>query len=244
MEKFSSKKALIILDIMNKAEKPLGTWAITNALIHKGIDVSQATVGRLLNKLEQEAFLKKQYNNQGRTITQKGRDFLSSKMLEEKLNPHYQQLSEIINSNTLQKFLMVLEARKAIECATARLAARNASENQIKELEGIVKKREEAIQRSEAIYQYDIAFHSLVAESSGNKILSLLYKTISIQGQQSELFEMIRKKVAGKYESSHKAICEAIKNRDEDLAEKYMIDHIESLISDVKAYGEKYLSKR
>lgn len=244
MEKSGNKKALIILDILNKAEKPLGTWAITNALIHKGVDVSQATVGRLLNELEQEEFLKKQHNNQGRTITQKGREFLSSKILEEKLNPHYQQLSELINGNTLQKFLMVLEARKAIESATARLAARNANENQIKELENIVKKREEAIQKHEAIYQYDIAFHSLIAESSGNKILSLLYQTISIQGQQSKLFEMIRNKVAGKYESSHRAICEAIKNRDETLAEKYMINHIESLISDVEVYGEKYLSKR
>ncbi|MCE5256442.1 MAG: FCD domain-containing protein [Spirochaetaceae bacterium] len=242
MEKPGSKKALLILDILSKSEKPLGTWAITNELKRRGFDVSPATTGRLLNDLEQEGLLKKQDNNQGRTITHRGREFLSSKILEEKLTPNCQQLSELVNSNTLQKFLMVLEARKAVESATARLAAKNASADQIMELERIVNKREEAIRRSETVHKYDIEFHSLIAESSGNKILSLLYQTISVQGQQSEMFEMIRKKDAGKYESSHRAICEAIKNRDENLAEKCMINHIESLMSDVMEYGEKFFN--
>jgi len=240
----TKKKALIVLEILNNAEKPIGTWNITNILIQRGINISYATVGRILNELEEKGYLEKSEGNKGRKITRKGKEFFESKMLEERLNPNYQELREIISSNTLQKFLMVLEARESIEFSTARLAAKNATEDQVAELERIVNKREEAIKKHETIHQSDIEFHSLIAEASGNKVLSLLYQTISVQGQQSELFELIRKKTGDKYENSHRAIYEAIKNRDEELAGQRMINHIESLMNDVIEYGKKYIDKK
>ena len=41
-----------ILEIINEADEPVGSWYIVNALNDMGIEVSSATVGRELNQLE------------------------------------------------------------------------------------------------------------------------------------------------------------------------------------------------
>ena len=63
---------IMILKIIEDSNKPIGTWAVENKLREENVDVSTATVGRILSRLESLEYLEK-YKNEGRIITSEGR---------------------------------------------------------------------------------------------------------------------------------------------------------------------------
>jgi len=240
METRTTPREQIILEAIQDSAEPLGAWNLAELLARKGINVGTSTVGRMLNHLEKQGYLTKSNVNQGRTITRKGKALLKRIAQEQMLRPINEQLGEVINTNILGKYLMVLEARKVIERTTVRLAAQNITKNELRQLGRIVAQREESLKKAESIAPHDIAFHSLIATASRNEVLSLLYQTIATLGQQSQRFENIRKRVAGPYLNSHREILNALKQRDADLAEKRITQHIDALISDVKKYWQEF----
>ncbi len=239
MEKLEDKLELLILEIIKGADEPIGSWALQNMLREKGVEKSAATIGRILNKLELMGYLKKE-KFKGRTITTRGLEAIKATKTLNKIDYHKKQLDKFINTRVLKDYLMVLEARKAIEGITAKKAAVHATDKEIQELENILKRQKHNYEVGKSIARTDIDFHKTIAAASGNKVLEALYHIISTFGQQSELFEFIRAKVASPYMISHTKIFNAIKNRDPEEAEKNMIEHIDNLIEDVKKYWHVY----
>jgi GntR family transcriptional repressor for pyruvate dehydrogenase complex len=233
MEITLSDRERIMLATIRESPLPLGSWSLVDLLARKGIEVSASTVGRMLYHLEKRGCLSKNNRNLGRTITAKGKALLERIQQEQNLLPLSEQLGRAIN-----RYLMVLEARKVIEVATVRLAAKNITDAELRKLERIVIRRERSYRRAESIMPHDIAFHSLIAAASRNEVLSLLYRTIAAQGQQSRRFEYIRKQVGAPYLNSNREILNALKNRDAALAEKRIRQHLVTLISDVKKFLE------
>ncbi len=125
------EREAILLEIVRRSDRPLGSWNLVELLSSKGINLSASTVGRLLNQLERRGCLSKKNCNQGRTITSEGAALLDLREREQALQPLSEQLGSVIHTNVLETYLQVLEARKVIERATARLAARNISEGQL-----------------------------------------------------------------------------------------------------------------
>jgi GntR family transcriptional repressor for pyruvate dehydrogenase complex len=241
METRLTDRERVMLETIRESPLPLGSWNMVDLLARKGIDVSASTVGRMLNHLEKRGYLSKNNVNQGRTITAKGTALLERIQQQRSLQPLSERLGEAINTNVLDRYLKVLEARKVIEGATVRLAAENISEAELRKLERIVTRREQSHHRNESVMPYDIAFHSLIAAASRNEVLSLLYQTIAAQGQQSRRFEYIRKQVGAPYLNSNRNILNALKERDAALAEKLIKRHLDTLISDVKKYWHTFL---
>jgi len=241
MESRIAERERVLLQMIRQSPQPLGAWNLVELLAEKRLEVSVSTVGRMLNHLEKQGYLSKRNCNQGRTITSKGKAFLERIEREQMLRPFSEQLGEAIGTNVLSRYLMVLEARKVIERATMRLAAQNISEEELHELERIVARREESLRKGESIARHDIAFHELIARASRNEVLSLLYKTIATQGQQSKRFESIRKRVGGLALSSHREILAALRKRDPDLAEQRITQHIDELISDLQKYWHEFV---
>ncbi len=233
------EKELITLEIIQDAEEPIGSWALADLLAEKGYSISTATVGRMLNKLENLGYLKKE-KYKGRIITDKGEDAIRDTNLIQKINYHKKELEKYINTKVLEDFLMVLEARLSIERTTARLAAENITVEEIAKLERIINKQEQNYQNNESITKCDLDFHKTIARASGNKVLETLYHILSFSGQQSEIFEYLREKIGAPYMVSHRHILEAIKAKDPHNSEKSMVEHIENLIKDVKSYWEKF----
>jgi GntR family L-lactate dehydrogenase operon transcriptional regulator len=241
METRLADREQIVLEMIRQSPQPLGAWNLAELLAQKGVNVGASTVGRMLNHLETLGYLSKKNCNQGRTITAKGKTLLDRIERERMLRPISEQLGEVINTNVLGKYLMVLEARKVIERATVRLAARNISEEELRELGRIVARREESLRKGESIAPHDIAFHGLIAAASRNEVLSLLYQTIATQGQQSQRFELIRRRVGGPSLKSHREILNALQQRDANLAEQRITQHIDALISDLQKYWHEFL---
>jgi len=242
MDMTFTDREITILEVIGEYGEPLGAWNLAELLDDKGIHVGTSTVGRTLNRLEKHGFLTKQQSNQGRSITEKGRAFLSDYRQEMQLKPLSRRLRDVLNARVLEKYLMVLEARKVLERAIVRLAATEIGTDEIDRLERNVQERENRLRQSKSHADLDIAFHTTIAKACRNQVLSLLYQTITTLGQQSELFQALRQRVGAPYLTSHREILEALKNRDPERAEKSIVQHIDMLIADVKRYWDTYFT--
>jgi len=230
-----------VLETVRDSPIPVGSWNMVDLLSRKGIEVSASTAGRMLNRLEKRGYLSKDNVNQGRRITAKGTAKLERIRQERSLAPLSRRLGEAINTNVLSRYLQVLEARKVIEGASVRLAAKNITAAELQKLKRIVAGRELSYRRGDTVMPHDLAFHSLIAEASRNEVLSLLYQTVAAQGQQSPRFEYIRKQVGGTHMDSHREIYDALRKRNAALAERLILRHLDILIGDVKRYWHRFL---
>lgn len=231
-------KEVAVLDIIYSSNKPMGSWFLVEKLEERGIHISSATTGRILVKLENLGYLVKN-GVKGRVITKEGIKALQDAKTNKKLDYYRDKMDRLIRTEVLENYLMALQARKAIERETARLAAKNITKEELENLKLILKTQEEKKANNESIAEVDINFHKAIAKASGNPILEALYAIVATYGQQSQLFEYIRSQVSSSY-STHGQIYEAIKSRDMDLAEKYMVQHIENLSMDVINFWNKF----
>lgn len=234
-----NNRELTILEIVAKVTEPIGSWYIVNEFEETGITISSATIGRLLNQLEKKGYLEK-HGIKGRTITKQGKEKIKSEYENLKLEEHKKTLDNLINSKVLHKFLMVLEARKAIERTTARLAAEHISNEELDRLKINIEKQQSDYKDNNSIAQDDIDFHKTIALASRNEALYSLYMMLSLMGQQSELFEELRKRVNRHYMSSHKEIYEALEEHSPEKAELYIVRHLDQLALDVNTYWNEF----
>jgi len=230
---------LLILNILKDLNGPVGSGNLTGMLEDLGVNISPASIGRILSGLERNGLLTKD-RNKGRVITRKGFSAMREAQNRKQVDKLRNELDVMLTGKTLQTFLMILEARKIIESATVRMAAENISDEDLAVLERILDEREAHIRKSESISGPDVEFHTLISKASGNKILSLIYQIIARLGQQSELFEYMRKQASGPYLSHHRNIYNALQTRNPDLAENSLKSHLDELIREVQKYWKDH----
>ena len=232
-----------ILHIVQGASTPIGSWALAGLLEEKGLVYSTATIGRILNQLEQQGYLEKK-SYQGRVITKKGEMAIAQASRLKQMEAYKEKLDDIMNSDRLQHFLMVLEARKTIERETARLAAMNITDKELKALRLIEDKRMANHRRSTRHASDDRSFHHLIAQASRNEILIIFSQILSVLSQKTELFDLMGTRTDAPYYIGHRKILEALEKRDSRAAERSMIQHIDKLHEDVRKWGSEHFSSR
>jgi hypothetical protein len=235
----SFEKEIAILECLKENTSPMGSWNLLDKLEKRGLPSSSATVGRVLNHLEHRGYARK-VGASGRTITQKGLEYLTSARISDHMQKHTEMLGPWISSDVLEDYLRVLEARRAIERETARLAAANIKEPELCGLKTLLEEQEKKYRQKESVAEIDVSFHRLIARASCNKVLEVLYSMLFSYGQQSLLFEEIRNQVNAIYMVSHWKIYDALRARDQDSAEAAMVSHIEALMVDVRKYWKKF----
>src|SRR5687768_16344928 len=140
-------------------------------------------------------------------------------------NPAYRELET-------QTIMQVLEARLLIEPHLSQLAATNATDEQIVELEGLLMRADRALANPDDKYltaNYDL--HTAIARASGNEVLthivqSLLemYSTeLHVVDPNSKLAE-----IRARDHARHRLVVSAIAARDGKTAYQAMAGHIES----------------
>ena len=239
MKQILDEKEIIVLACIASSQGPIGSWYLVEKLEERDINISSATIGRILNHLEKLGYVEKE-KFKGRIITKQGIEALEKARTIEKINYHKGELDKMISTKVLEDYIMVLQARKAIERETARLAAQNITEQEIQQIDAILLRQEDRYKNKQSIAEDDISFHKAIAKASRNAVLDSLYSIISTYGQQSRLFEKIRAQVKSPYMISHRDIFNAIKNHDEKAAEQCMMQHMENLIYDVTVYWDEY----
>jgi len=225
---------MITLECLAESSEPVGSIALVDKLHSRGITASSATIGRVLYRLESLGYVYK-VSNQGRCISELGEQALARDRSIRTISEHQKRLTSLITSSSLDGYLSVLEARRAVERESARLAAVHITDTELEHLRELLRQQEIQQPKGESIAQIDVDFHRSIARASRNPVFESLYQVLFAYGQQSPLFEMIRAR-RRKATSAHFGILEALEQHDPKLAEQRMIDHIDNLILDVEDF--------
>ena len=121
----------------------------------------------------------------------------------------------------------LIHVRQVIEPVIAREAAKNRSEQQDLALRSIVERMEKTEIHHE-LAKLDLAFHSELAEASGNPILALIMKPVFQLMPKVKLLMIRKVKQEARYTAAqyHQEICDAITVQDAVRAERAMMDHL------------------
>jgi len=137
-----------------------------------------------------------------------------------------------------QMVLDLLNVRDLIEAETSRLAALNATLEDLKKIENAIADAKNEVEKGGLGLKGDDLFHTAIASSSGNQIYELIMylirdllsksreATLKIHGQPAKTVE------------DHIMIFESIRDRDPERAQKYMKEHLskakDNIISIIK----------
>jgi GntR family transcriptional repressor for pyruvate dehydrogenase complex len=125
-----------------------------------------------------------------------------------------------------------IEVRSAVEPLCARLIARRASDSELEQLERVHHRFIRAVEEEDiaGMAKYDERFHKHIVECSRNKMLIFICKKIDecIRDFRLKTFQVPQN--ARNAIKAHQDIVDAIKARDEEVAELYAKRHI-SLIN-------------
>jgi GntR family transcriptional regulator, transcriptional repressor for pyruvate dehydrogenase complex len=121
----------------------------------------------------------------------------------------------------------VIIARKIFEPGIAYQAARQATTEQISELEEVLHRYEEKVTRDEPILEEDQRFHYLLARMTCNSIVMQIINTLMDTLRESrELFFKYHGNVSLE---GHRRIVSALKSKDPEAASQAMLKHIEEV---------------
>lgn len=229
---------LEILGIMEEVGKPLGSGLLSQLMREKGHELSEATVGRILSNMDRERYTKK-ISFQGRVISEAGLRKLEQLRSRQQRLSYGNKFIETLEMRQKEDVIEILVARKAIERELARLAALNATENDLLQIEGVLREHQKYAQEKRLTEEHDIKFHKLLGLSAKNKVLAAALDLIRNDDQLELILEYIRKQVGEKLVLDHGDIFKAIKARNPERAEKAMALHVQSLIEDVNRYWEE-----
>lgn len=131
--------------------------------------------------------------------------------------------SFINNKNKLVKDSM--DVRLLLEPSIAKWAARNATDSEISEIIELSNKIETAILNNENYSDLDVEFHTKIANSSRNLVVENLIPILTTNIRS--LIDVTHAVLKEHTILSHKKIANAIKERNEEMAEQLMREHIE-----------------
>jgi len=119
--------------------------------------------------------------------------------------------------------LELVDARLALEPTICRLAVLRATERDFQRLEG-------SGQDIERFADGDEKFHTLLAEIAGNSMIQWMMEQVTNVRTHTQWARMrtmtLNAQMIAKYNREHRAICDAIRDRESELAAQRMRDHL------------------
>lgn len=222
-----------ILHLLEAHEGPLGSGTLMEQLDRLGVQVSEPTVGRFLRTLDRKG-LTARVSNKGRGLTERGRDRLRE-LCDAESQLHYErELVRTIRSTTIDELVDVLIARRALEGEAARLAAERATPEDLAALEATIREQRELLATRGVATGADVTFHALIARASRNRVLAAAVDLIRRDKQMTLLLDALLRRTTHKWVVGHERILAAIARRAPDDAQRAMVDHINTVIADVR----------
>lgn len=125
----------------------------------------------------------------------------------------------------------VMEARVILETAAIKLATKKISKEQLKHLEKIIKDGRKSLNAGDrkSLMQIDHKFHVLIAEASGNEVISEFISSLKQRSNPLWFLTITGDDKLQSVQDEHEAIFKAIKTGDIDAAADAMSHHIDKL---------------
>lgn len=136
---------------------------------------------------------------------------------------------------TLADIAEIFLIRAVLEGLGARLAAPSFTESELAQARELLRLMEAALKRGEkdVASQYGAQFHQLILQKADMARLQLMLSNLDDHVQR---FRLLSDRISGRLEKSvieHKRILEALEQRDPDLAEQRLKQHLNSVIEDL-----------
>lgn len=186
--------------------------------------VSRPSLREALNSLVAQGFLE---------VKQGNRTFVKSITSEKLQDP----LSLLLKADT-QKIFHLIEVRKAMETWGAFHAAQRVTEEDIERLEEIIGEMKEALDEGRSWEKQDADFHLAMAQATHNTIQTHMMFTIYDLLRESVARVFMDQKKTKKLFQQHYQIFTAIKNRSPDKAREKVLEHLNYVESEVKAFRD------
>jgi len=227
----NEQELIQVLTAIMEANTPVGATYLTTI-----INIPPATIGRIMQKLENDGMLEK-VSNKGRILTAKGTAFIEGKRQREKKLKTADKIINIVESGSKSHLLEVLDIRKYLEGRTAELAAANASSDQLSALDEIMLEYLVEIRHGGLGNEQDLQFHLTIAWISGNTTIYQILKLLLTNDNAYTKFSSASiVKIKHLQLQNHESIVNAIKEHDAKKARKAMEDHLNQVIEDVNEY--------
>jgi GntR family L-lactate dehydrogenase operon transcriptional regulator len=231
-------KYIVLRELGEAPFVPLGSWKMRTALEAAGIETSEATVGRLLSRLDMLGFTRS-VANKGRILTEKGKRQLQLLEQEREHLVPQQNLLRVIRSERIEDLLDILNARRIIETETARLAAIHATDTELRELEESVRWHKEYMLGTGGKVDQNVVIHRLIAQASRSQVLQALVTLLYKDRGLIETHYKIQLLMGGRFPEEHDPLLQALLEREPDRAAEAMSAHLNYLIKVVQEYARK-----
>jgi len=133
--------------------------------------------------------------------------------------------------------IQLIEARLAVEPFTTRLAVLHATRRNLDDMELVLKHAEESLADKDDFSKWDGEFHLLIAHASGNPLLINVYRQINhvrLHAQWDAMKEKIlTPELVAAYNRQHRAIFNALNERDAQGAYALITEHLEKAREDL-----------
>ncbi len=237
MNDFSTQNNMLhlALKVLGSSPEPIGAGSLAHSLGRMGYPVSMATAGRILQDLDEKGYVEK-ISNKGRILSPKGQEYLQKLEEQGKGLRLAQSLLEELYMRAPEDLLNILVARRAIERETARLAALNATEEDLTEIRVFAEILDSKPEKVPSIAVVDRLFHEAIARAGKNNVLLTTLKLVRQDVHIQQVFALIRQREGRILGGDHMPIYEAIARRNPEAAERAMLVHINNIIEDVEHY--------
>ena len=224
-----------LFNLLTNVQDPMGSVTLNLLLKEKNLDVSSATIGRMLVKFDHQG-LTTRHGFRGRVLTEAGLKRLKELKDKQKLVELTSKFYESIDAESKDNLIEVLIARRGIEQESVRLAAIHGTREDFHNLKKLYSRQNMDAANGIDSPEIDVLFHQAIGKASKNKVLSAAYDFIWQNGRFSPVMEFIRIAVGGTISVDHGKILNALLERNAEKAVKCMANHIDSLIRDVEKY--------
>lgn len=137
----------------------------------------------------------------------------------------------------------VMQARRVLEEGIIKVAATQATDEDVVRLEQVLERMEDAVEHSDLsrYFQSNREFHLAVAAATHNSVLQKLLKSLLLSEEKKLWQESIQRYLSDpdhikKYTARHERILQAIKKKDVDKAAQEMKEHFSGTVEEVRDY--------
>lgn len=175
-------------------------------------DVSRSTIREAVKSLQERGLAERQHGK-GILVVNRTMDIVAASI---------QSMANSFNVEQMQ----LIDVRSAVEVRTAMLAAENADDQDIREMEKTLAVMNDSSSDIERYLEHDFKFHILVAQASKNKIFEAVLRALEPLLMNEISLTLEGRERPERLFNYHKKILQMIKKNNPDGAKKSMLDHL------------------
>ncbi|MGW0805114.1 FCD domain-containing protein [Nonomuraea sp. NPDC002799] len=227
-----------LLDVVMRAQGPVGARLAGRQLGETGLKVSEATISRMFKRLD-DFGLTTPSGQKGRTLTDRGLQLAKGLSARQSRDEAFTRALDI---RSVEQLLDLLYARRGVERELAGRAAGKATPEDLAELEAILRSHEHHLVDGRDARPVAMDFHRAIARIAGSDLLQVLASVVLSDSlvPLEKVLDVITggHGTLGRSAPEHEEILAALRRRDSRAAEEAMAGHLTRLIDEVAEFAK------